>query len=211
MGLLSGLLPFLSPPPERERRSMTVGKTGFRIQDSGFRTQDSRVRSQKSEESLAIIPPRSARPARLKCALVIFLGLLSISFVSGASHAATIGGTVYDPSGRAVPNVRVSLLQSLTALDERQTDAKGEYQFEGLAKGTYRLVANATGFSASTADVEIREEQTRSVDLHLALSAVQQQVVVSASLEGALAPQLGSSVSTVSEQEIDDRGAKLGR
>ena len=60
----------------------------------------------------------------------------------------------------------------------------------------------------STAEVEIREDQTRSVDLHLELSAVQQQVVVSASLEGALAPQLGSSVSAVSQQEIDDRGAQ---
>jgi outer membrane cobalamin receptor len=147
-------------------------------------------------------------PSRLKCALVIFLGLLSIPFVSGASHAATIKGTIFDPSGRAVPNVHVSLLQSLTALDERQTDAKGEYKFEGLGKGTYLLVANAPGLSASTADVEIGEDQTQSVDLHLALSAVQQQVVVSASLEGALAPQLGSSVSTVSEQEMDDRGVQ---
>jgi outer membrane receptor protein involved in Fe transport len=141
-------------------------------------------------------------------ALAILLGLLSIPFVSGATHGATIKGTVYDPSDRTVPNVHISLLQWLTALDERQTNAKGEYQFEGLAKGTYRLVANVPGFSAPTADVEIGEDQTRSVDLHLELSAVQQQVVVSASLEGALAPQLGSSVSTVSEQEIDDRGAQ---
>jgi len=142
------------------------------------------------------------------CALAVLWGLLSIPFVSAATHAATIEGTVFDPSGSAVPNVRVSLLRSLTALDERQTDAKGKYKFEGLAKGSYRLVANAPGFSASTADVELGEKQTRSVDLHLALSAVQQQVVVSASLEGALAPQLGSSVSTISNQEIDDRGAQ---
>jgi outer membrane receptor protein involved in Fe transport len=138
----------------------------------------------------------------------MLLGLLSIHFVSAVMRAATIEGTIFDPGGRVVPNVRVSLLQSLTALDERQTNAKGEYKFEGLAKGSYRLVANAPGFSASTAQVEIREEQTRSVDLHLALSAVEQQVVVSASLEGALAPQIGASVSTVSEQEIADRGAQ---
>jgi outer membrane cobalamin receptor len=150
----------------------------------------------------------SGGPARLNYALAILLGLLSIPFVSGAALAATIGGTVYDPSGGAVPNVHVSLLQSLAALDEHQTDAKGEYKFEGLAKGTYRLVANAPGYVASTADVEIGEDQTRSVDLHLALSAVQQQVVVSASLEGALAPQLGSSVSTVSDQEINARAAQ---
>ena len=201
---------------------MTVGKTGFRIQDSGFRSQESGVRSQKSEgriqdsgfriqepeQVLAVISAPPVTPAWLTRALAILLGLLSIPFVSGAAHGATIKGTVYDPSGRAVLNVRVSLLQSLVALDERQTNAKGEYQFEGLARGSYRLVANAPGFSASTADVEIGVDQTRSVDLHLALSAVQQQVVVSASLEGALAPQLGASVSTVSGQEIDDRAAQ---
>jgi outer membrane cobalamin receptor len=208
---------------------MTVGKRGFRIQDSGVRSQKSEVRSQKAEgrrqkaegrvqdsgfriqgteESLALVSVAAAGPARLNSALGILPGLLSILFVSVVMRAATIEGTIFDPSGRAVPNVRVSLLQSLTALDERQTDAKGEYKFEGLAKGSYRLVANAPGFSASTADVEMREDQTRSVDLHLALSAVQQQVVVSASLGGSLAPQLGSSVSTISEQEIDDRGAQ---
>jgi len=187
---------------------MTVRKTGFRIQDSQDRIQDSGFRNQEPEQVLAVISAPPVAPTWLTRALAILLGLLSIPFVGGAAHGATIKGTVYDPSGRAVLNVRVSLLQSLTALDERQTNAKGEYQFEGLAKGTYRLVANAPGFSASTADVEVGEDQTRSVDLHLALSAVQQQVVVSASLEGALAPQLGSSVSTVSEQEIDDRGAQ---
>jgi outer membrane receptor protein involved in Fe transport len=161
-------------------------------QDSGFGSQRSEVKSQSGRN----------------WARGIFVGLGSILFVSAALRAATIRGTVYDPSGRAVPNVHVSLLRSLAALDERQTNAKGEYEFEGLAKGSYRLVANAPGFSASTADVEIGKDQTRSLDLHLALSAVQQQVVVSASLEGSLAPQLGSSVSTISNQEIDDQGAQ---
>jgi outer membrane receptor protein involved in Fe transport len=147
-------------------------------------------------------------PARGNWALVMLLGLLSIPFAGAVVRAATIEGTILDPSGRAVPNVRVSLLRSLTPLDERQTDAKGEYKFEGLAKGSYQLVANAPGFSGSTTEVEIREDQTRSIDLHLALTAVQQQIVVSASLGGSLAPQLGSSVSTISDQEIDDRGAQ---
>ncbi len=159
----------------------------------------SEVKSQKSKV-------KSQTPRN--CSLAMFLGLLIVPFVSAAMRAATIEGTVFDPSGSAVPNVRVSLLKSLTALDERQTDARGKYKFEGLAKGSYRLVANAPGFSASTANVEMGEDQARSVDLHLTLSAVQQQVVVSASLEGALAPQLGSSVSTISSQEIDDRGAQ---
>ncbi len=138
----------------------------------------------------------------------MLLGLLLWPLFNSAAPAATIEGTVFDPSGRPVPNVQVTLLQSLAALDERQTDAKGWFKFEGLGKGSYRVVASPQGFAASTADLEIEAQQSRSVELHLALSAVQQQVVVSASLEGQLAPQLGSSVSTISSQEIDDRGAQ---
>ena len=141
-------------------------------------------------------------------ALPLVLGLVAVAFAATTARAATIKGTVLDPSGRAVANVQVSLLKSLAALDERQTDAKGEYQFTGVAKGSYRLVANAPGFSASPVEVEVREDQTASMDLHLTLSAVEQQVVVSASLEGSLAPQLGSSVSTISRHEINEQGAQ---
>ena len=177
-----------------------MGKRGFRIQEAEGRRQKAESRKQNAEGRI--------EDSGFRWALFLLLGLLSILFASGAVRAATIEGTVLDPSGRAVANVRVSLLQSLTALDERQTNAQGKYMFEGLAKGSYRVVANAPGFSASNVDVEIHEAQTTSVDLHLALSAVAQQVVVSASLGGSLAPQLGSSVSTISDQEISDRGAQ---
>jgi outer membrane receptor protein involved in Fe transport len=126
----------------------------------------------------------------------------------GAARAATLEGTVFDPSGRAVPGARVSLLQALTPLDERQTDAGGAYRFQGLRGGTYRLVANAPGFSSASTAVEVRDAGTPTVDLHLELSAVEQQVVVSASLGGALAPQIGSSVSVITQGEIADRGAQ---
>jgi len=134
--------------------------------------------------------------------------LLLLAGVGDAAWAATLEGTVFDPSGRTVPGARVSLLRSLVALEERQTDARGAYKFEGLRGGTYRLVANAPGFSSSAADVEVRDAETKTLDLHLELSAVAQQVVVSASLGGALVPQIGSSVSVVTRQEIEERGAQ---
>jgi outer membrane cobalamin receptor len=125
----------------------------------------------------------------------------------GAS-AATLWGTVFDPSGQLVPGAHVSLLTRLVVLEERQTDARGQYRFEGLRGGAFKLVANQPGFSASPSEVELAEHETRRVDLHLELSALQQQVVVSASLGGALAPQVGSSVSIVTRHEIDERGAQ---
>ncbi len=137
-----------------------------------------------------------------------FLLGLSLLLPAASVRAATIEGTALDPSGRAVAGARVSLLASLKVLEERETDTRGHYKFENLGAGSYRLVANAPGFSVTSADVSLREGEAQNVDLRLELSAVEQQVVVSASLGGALAPQIGSSISVVTRHEIDDRGAQ---
>ncbi len=138
----------------------------------------------------------------------VLLGSLSLFLGAGAARAATLQGTVLDPSGRAVSGARVSLLNPLTPLDQRQTDAQGRYRFDALRGGVYKLVASVPGLSSSSTNVDVRDSETRTVDLRLELSAVEQHVVVSASLGGALAPEIGSSVSVVTHQEIDDRDAQ---
>ncbi len=138
----------------------------------------------------------------------LLLGFMLLFLVPVKVRGATLQGTVLDPSGQAAPGVRVSLLTPLTALEERQTDAQGRYAFDGLRGGVYKLVASLPGFSSSSTEVEVGETDTRSVDLQLALSAVEEHVVVSASLAGTLAPQIGSSVSVITQQEIDERGAQ---
>ena len=59
-----------------------------------------------------------------------------------------------------------------------------------------------------TGDIELQPDQKLVKDLKLNLSAVQERVVVSAAPGGALTSEIGSSVSVVSAQEIDDRGAQ---
>jgi outer membrane receptor protein involved in Fe transport len=125
---------------------------------------------------------------------------------SDSSRSSTIQGTVYDPQGRAVPGATVSLLSSMVAVGDTRTNAKGEYRFDGLLAGTFTIAANAPGFTAVLLEVSVASGETHVADLHLALSAVQEQVVVSASLGGALAPQTGSSVTVVTQQEIQDEG-----
>jgi outer membrane cobalamin receptor len=161
---------------------------------------------------------------RLRFALLLFSAVALVTpysipaQASDSSHAqnraasaqggAVIRGNVYDPDARAVPGARVSLLDSLNVIAETLTDSHGEYEFTVLRNGAYTIVANAPGFTRLSAGIEVRTGETRAVDLHLRLSAVQQQVVVSASLSGALAPQIGSSVSVVSKREIEERGAQ---
>ena len=120
--------------------------------------------------------------------------------------AASLSGTVVDPEGRLVPAARVTLLSALDAVEERTTGPEGQYRFEDLDRGSYKLTANAAGLSASAIEVELDASQNRNLDLHLKLSAVEQQVVVSASLGPALTPQVGSSVSVLNRQEMQDRG-----
>src|SRR6516162_8596003 len=91
--------------------------------------------------------------------------------------AASLSGTVVDPEGRLVPAARVTLLSALDAVEERTTGPEGQYRFEDLDRGSYKLTANAAGLSASAIEVELDASQNRNLDLHLKLSAVEQQVV----------------------------------
>jgi outer membrane receptor protein involved in Fe transport len=156
---------------------------------------------------------------RLRCSVVLFFSLLFSTIVlfspystcaqsSGPSRGATIQGNVYDPGGRAVPQAKVSLLNPLSAMATTETDSAGEYRFEGLRRGAFVVLANSPGFATSSAEIELHADETLTTDLHLKLTAVQEQVVVSASLGGAVAPQIGSSVTVVSREEIDDQGAE---
>jgi outer membrane receptor protein involved in Fe transport len=124
------------------------------------------------------------------------------------SHGASIHGTVYDPDGRAVAGAKVSLLASMVAVAQTETDARGGYRFDGLRGGTFTVAANLPGLTKVSTETNLQSADALTIDLHLDLSAVQEQVVVSASLGGALAPQIGSSVTVVDKQAIEDEGAE---
>jgi len=151
---------------------------------------------------------RASGPQRT-CLVAFLLGFLILSASAGpAAWAATLDGTVFDPSGRAVRGARVSLLTPLVPLEECQTDARGRFEFTGLHGGTYRLVATVPGFAASPVQVKLGEREMQTMDLRLALSAVQEHVVVSATLGGALSPQVGSSINVLTRRDLDEQGAQ---
>jgi outer membrane receptor protein involved in Fe transport len=125
---------------------------------------------------------------------------------SSRPTGAEIHGTVYDPDGRPAPNARITLLDSMIAVAETQSNSAGEYQFAGLRSGVFTLVANLPGLTSSNVEAQLSGAETKTADIHLQLSAVQDQVVVSASLGGALAPETGSSVTVVSQNEIQNEG-----
>ena len=178
----------------------------------------SKVESRKSKVNnltVQLEPPIESSPLdrggptlRRLWVAISLIPILTLCRAGTAAQDAKLEGRVLDPKGGVVVGARVSLLSAFLPVDERVTDAQGHYQFDGLAAGTYRVVGRAPGFAASAADLSLSNGQTRTADLRLELSAFEQQVVVSASLGGALAPQIGSTVSVINQQDIEDQGAQ---
>ncbi len=140
-------------------------------------------------------------------ATILFFFTPSIYAQSPAKHAGgSIHGTVYDPAGGVVPDAKVSLLNSLAVVAQTETDAQGRYQFDGLDAGAFTVAASRSGLSHVSPATNLASGEAVTLDLHMELTAVQGQVVVSSSLGGGLTEQIGSSVTVVSKQEMQDEG-----
>jgi hypothetical protein len=100
----------------------------------------------------------------LQSVLFITLGTsLSVSLF-GQAETAQITGTVYDPSGAAIPSATVTVKSVDTgALRELTTSASGAYIATDLLPGDYLVIATSPGF------VQIQQRVTATVGAKLAL------------------------------------------
>jgi hypothetical protein len=76
----------------------------------------------------------------------------------GPLQVATIRGTAKDAQGVMVPGVCVGIF---TPTDHKlvlatQTDSEGRFEFKGVSKGEYRLVASCEGFCSGNAKIRVQ-------------------------------------------------------
>src|ERR1700704_3874525 len=119
-------------------------------------------------------------------ARVVWILCLSLLLVPSQLHAdvtATLLGIARDPSSAAMPNVKVTVLNTETNLTRTTvTDATGEYRFLSLPVGTYTVEAELSGFQKFAATgIVLTVDQQRRVDILLQVGSLQQRVEVSAS------------------------------
>ena len=95
-----------------------------------------------------------------------------------ASSAASISGTVTDPSGAVVPGATVTISSGHFA-ETVSTDAIGQYSTPALAPNHYTVRVHANGFSTFERNglVVSRGHKTE-VDAPLAISQVYQEITV---------------------------------
>jgi hypothetical protein len=101
--------------------------------------------------------------------------------LSAQTITASITGTVTDPNGGYVPNVRVVATNQATNIPyPAQTNAAGVYTIPFLPIGSYVLTLEATGFKKLVSNpIQLEVNQIARVDLKLELGPVAQEVTVS--------------------------------
>src|SRR5690242_18989130 len=127
--------------------------------------------------------------------LLFVLALAARAFAQQTT--ATMLGTVSDPSGAAVPDVKIQASNMATKVNrETVSDSTGAYSLPNLPPGAYRITASKTGFQSSRVEnVTLQVEQVARVDIRLQVGNVTETVDVSAS--AALLQTATSSVGTV--------------
>jgi len=81
--------------------------------------------------------------------LLLLLVLAAAVVAWGQQDRATITGTVTDPSGSVIPNVKITVLQVETGtVFNSQTNAVGQYRVPNLPIGSYRVTFESQGFKS---------------------------------------------------------------
>jgi hypothetical protein len=140
--------------------------------------------------------------SNLRYLLLLVLLLAGLPFRASAQNA-TIVGTVTDPSGSVIANVKVTIRQMETNLANTfTTNDSGQYVAVDLAIGHYNIKAEASGFKVAEQKGLVLQvgDRTR-VDFQLTLGAATETVTVEANAVRVQA-DTGEVSSVIDEQQM---------
>jgi hypothetical protein len=114
--------------------------------------------------------------------LVMLLGLGLGVAASAQTFRGAINGTVTDPSGGVVPNAQVKATETATGIDHvTVTTTEGQFAFQDIPLGQYRVTVTASGFPPHTIDkVEVSAGTIYTLNVKLSLQQQATTVEVSA-------------------------------
>src|ERR1700757_132595 len=110
---------------------------------------------------------------------------------------AEVSGSITDPSGRAVPDARISVENPNTAATRAvSSNAQGEYSVPALLPGPYNITVEAMGFKAIHQNgITVEVDQRARLDFALTIGSNTESITVEGSAP--LLDTSGASVSTV--------------
>ena len=156
-----------------------------KLSGSSFSWMDSRDKTYATDAEQSRAPATSGLIKLWRFSIVVILGTILFGFsapVMGQAVNATLLGTVTDSSGAAVANVKVTITETNTGISHTsQTNESGNYVFPDLPPGTYRVIAELSGFKReSRAGIDLIVNTTERVDLVLQPGDISETVTVEA-------------------------------
>ena len=123
------------------------------------------------------------------------------TFSQAQVDRAGLNGTISDPSGRVLPQAQVTAVEIATGLRRTTSSSTtGTYDIPELPVGTYTITFEHPGFKSVTfVDVEEVIGRTRTLDVTLQVSGINERMVVSAN--SALMDRNTSAVTGLIERE----------
>jgi len=111
-----------------------------------------------------------------------FMALACMVAALAQQTTGNVRGTVNDPNGAVVPGAKVTLTDTGTNQSQTaQTTSDGEYQFNNLLPGEYRITIEAASFKTlNLNEVRVELNQTTDVPAQLELGQIGETVEVSA-------------------------------
>lgn len=114
-----------------------------------------------------------------RSALLAF-SLLPVVLLAQNSRGA-LRGTVQDPSGGRIISASITVEGVGVSLQRQATtNDRGEFRFDDLPAGTYRISVTATGFAAATSAADVLAASIREVNVTLTPGGIEQTVNVQA-------------------------------
>ena len=121
----------------------------------------------------------SVRVCGLILALISLFGL-GVAAAFGQAIDGSVVGTVVDTQGAAIVGAEVSATNIATNVGATgKTSGSGEYRFDHLLAGTYKITVKMTGFKMTTENVVISLNQTVTRNVTLTPGAATETVEVS--------------------------------
>ncbi len=156
-----------------------------KLSGSSFSWMDSQDKTYVINAEQFTVPATRALIKLWRFSIVVVLGTLLFGLsapVMGQAVNATLLGTVTDSSGASVANAKVTITETNTGIGHTsQTNESGNYIFPDLPPGTYRVIAEQSGFKReSRVGIDLTVNSTERVDLVLQPGNMSETITVEA-------------------------------
>ncbi|HVB56526.1 MAG TPA: TonB-dependent receptor [Candidatus Acidoferrales bacterium] len=141
-------------------------------------------------------------------AVILFEMCLLHPTIAQTQSAATIHGTLTDPSGAAVVGATIAAQRSDKTSEPIRTISGPDGQFSlRVTPGRYRVSVQHASFAHVEQEFDLADGETRTLDIRLELEKMSSNVIVTGSAEPATSATTPDLVDVITKQQIDDRQA----